>query len=73
MNRRFVELIDALYGKGHIVTVQKSNSQVLRDHWQPVCLEEDCGYVGPFAPEGRARAIGTEHRKKSAGVWKPAR
>ena len=73
MSRRFDELIDALYGKGHIVTIQNVESPVLRDQWQPVCLEDECGYVGPFVPEARARAIATEHRQKSAGVWKPAR
>ena len=59
---------------GHIVAVQPHHSPISGHTWQPVCVEELCGYVGPhLQTESRAQAIAEEHRRKSAGIWKPAR
>ena len=73
MRGRIVNLLHDLRNGAHIVTVQLDQSPFFGHTWQPVCLEDACGYRGPFVPLGRAHAIAAEHRQKSAGVWEPAR
>ena len=56
---------------GHVVTLDAHHCR-FGDTWQPVCLEADCGYRGPFVNEARAREIAEEHRLKTApvrGIW----
>ena len=73
MTAKIVSLLDGLRRGEHIVTVQLDESPFFGTTWQPICLEEECGYRGPFVPLGRAHAIATEHRQKSVGTWKVAR
>lgn len=56
---------------GHIATIEVHLCR-FGDTWQPICLETDCGYRGPFVTEPRAREIAEEHRLKTApvrGIW----
>lgn len=73
MSAKIISLLDSLSRGQHIVTVQLDESPLFGHTWQPVCLEEDCGWVGGFVPLARAHEIATEHRQKSAGTWRPAR
>lgn len=50
---------------GHIVTVEPHFCR-FGNTWQPVCIEDDCTYRGPFVTEPRAREIAEEHRRKTA-------
>lgn len=75
-----------LTAAGHIVTVQRHHCRFgdtwqpvcIADTWRPVCIADEdneygCNYVGPFVSHARAQAIAEEHRRKSAGVWRPAK
>ena len=57
---------------GHLVAVEEHVCRFGHSH-RPICVEDNCGFVGPFVPRGRAEDIAEEHRRKSAGIWVPAR
>ena len=61
-----------LTAPGHLVGFQHHDCRFGRT-WQPACMEDGCGFVGPFVSHARAQAIAEEHRRKSAGVWRPAK
>jgi len=61
--RRHLELLLNRPG-GHIVAVNPHHCRFGNTH-QPVCVEDGCGYVGPFVNEARAREIAEEHRSKT--------
>lgn len=58
---------------GHLVAVRADDSALFGRTYQPECVEDDCGYLGPFVSESRAYAIAEEHRRKSAGIWSAVR
>lgn len=60
-----------LNGAGHLVAVNVNTR--FGPTWQPVCLEDGCGYVGPFVTEPKAHEIAEEHRLKSLGQWRAAK
>ena len=62
-----------LTNQGHIVAVEPNHTPLFGDTFRPVCIEDNCRYVGPFVPEVRAHAIAEEHRLKSVGAWKAAK
>lgn len=57
---------------GHLVAVDKHDCR-FGVTWQPVCLEDNCGYRGPFVTQALARAIADEHIRKSFGTWRPVK
>lgn len=57
---------------GHLTAILDHDCRFGRT-WRPVCLDDACGYRGPFVSFARAEAITLEHRRKSAGVWRPAK
>ena len=58
--------------RGHMVAVDEHDCRFGRT-WQPVCIEDNCWYRGPFVPRKRARDIADEHVLKSMGTWRPAK
>ena len=58
---------------GHVVALRHYVSPIFGETWRPECIEGDCDYHGPFVAEQRAHEIAEEHRRKSAGEWRPAR
>lgn len=67
-------LEDLLTAPGHVVAIQQRTSPIFGTTWQPECLEQDCNYIGPHLQTPiRANALAEEHRRKSAGIWRPAR
>jgi len=73
MSAKIISLLDSLHNGEHIVTVQVNHSPLFGETWQPVCLEDQCGWVGGFVPRERAHDIAAEHRQKSLGTWEPVR
>lgn len=61
-----------LTAPGHLVALEEHYCR-FGHTWQPVCIEDDCGYRGPLVARERAHAIAEEHRRKSAGIWRPAK
>lgn len=66
--------LDMLLGRaGHIVKVEARHTQLLGYTFQPVCVEDGCGYTGGHhQTRSRAQAVATEHHLKSADLWTPA-
>lgn len=66
-----------LTAQGHLVAVDRHDCR-FGDTWRPVCIDSDgdqfgCNYVGPLVSRFRALAIAEEHRRKTAGTWRPAK
>ena len=66
-----------LTAPGHPVALEHHDCR-FGNTWRPVCIADEdneygCNYVGPFVSHARALAIAEEHRRKSAGVWRPAK
>ena len=66
-----MNIVKLLTDCGHLCAIDVHRCQFGDSH-RPVCLEDDCRYVGPFVNEARARDIAEEHRQKTAGTWRPA-
>lgn len=64
---------DLLRRPGHVVAIRADESPLFGRTWRAECIEDDCGYLGPFVAEARCHEIADEHRRKSAGDWIPAR
>lgn len=76
MSRR--DLLRLVTNPGHIVAIETHDHALFGRTYRPVCIEDQdpvtgCNWRGGFiASEARARAIGEEHRRKSAGTWRPS-
>ena len=62
MSRRHLELL--LTAPGHLCELVEHRCR-FGDTWKPVCIEDDCHYVGPFVNRARAQEIASEHRLKT--------
>ena len=65
-------IVKLLTNRGHLCAIDVHHCR-FGNTYRPVCLEDDCRYIGPFVNEARARDIAEEHRLKSIDIWEPAR